>query len=220
MKKLLLTLATGTHGKYWDLVSGLMKSYAVSCDADCEVITTPTDSTANPCFGKYKLKDYFSVYERILYLDIDILVRSDSPNLFDIVPLGHFAALNEGSICSEEDWVIRVEHVKRIGLECRATDCDLVPYDYFNAGVVLLDRADSEVFALPISWTQTIMAEQSYMNINILRLKPRLYHLPMCFNAMPWRWSHDYLKSNYFIHYAGMDDEPRYRRMTEDITKI
>jgi lipopolysaccharide biosynthesis glycosyltransferase len=40
---------------------------------------------------------YFDTYDRILFLDADILVRDDCPNLFDLVDVDRVAAYDEGS---------------------------------------------------------------------------------------------------------------------------
>jgi len=89
MKKAVVTL--GVHVPDLLLISEpLLRAYAQKVDADFIKIENKVMDKLIiypfPCFEKFQMKDMLDNYERIIYLDADILVQKDTPNLFDIVP--------------------------------------------------------------------------------------------------------------------------------------
>jgi lipopolysaccharide biosynthesis glycosyltransferase len=218
---LIYTVSSGDiHGLYSKLTVPLMEEYAKKCKADFRYDTV---SVEYPLFAKYHVGELLESYERVLYLDCDILVRPDSPNLFEIVPEACYAAFNEGSWCLENEINTRAKEVRDIAavFQCKVEGFNLYR-DYYNGGVFLANASHKGLFKIDHTdpAMQRITAEQNLLNLRLFSDKVKIYCLPICFNAMPWRWPVQYLWENYFIHYAGMEPEKRYAIMSEDYLKL
>jgi lipopolysaccharide biosynthesis glycosyltransferase len=222
-KNLIFTEASGfVFSRFSELSVPLMKNYAHKTGADF-IYNEKDRKTKYPLFGKYQIFDLFDQYDRILFLDIDILVRPDSPNIFEIVPDKKFAALAEGSLCDDGELLARKELLDKIALayKLEASSFDITK-NYFNAGVFLAEKSHKNLFSMPLenSIMSEITSEQNLLNLRLIHSNAKTYHLPMCFNYMPFRWSRWYLDDGYFIHYAGMPTDIRFQTMKEDINYI
>jgi lipopolysaccharide biosynthesis glycosyltransferase len=201
----------------------LMQAYADNVGADFRYEKSE-ERTEYPLFDKYKMYDLLNTNDRILFLDCDILVRSDAPNLFNLVPEGHFAALNEGSQLDDlEKLRIRATQLYEAGAAFgyNASHID-VSSRYFNAGVMLVDKSHRDLFKMPEpnAYMSANMTEQSLLNLRLHATKTKTYSLPLCFNCMPRWWSTVYWEDNYFIHYAGIKHGLRYDAIMRDYDRI
>jgi hypothetical protein len=100
MKRLVLTLGLGPEGQaFLHLSLPFLAAYARRIGADCRVITQPTQG--DPLmwnFEKFQIQSYFRDYERILYVDADVLVLPHAPDIFAAVGARDFAAWDESSL--------------------------------------------------------------------------------------------------------------------------
>jgi hypothetical protein len=82
--KLVITVATGGYSEVLDISRSRIQHYAKKCGADYVELTNETQ----PWWGleKFRVRHFQPHYKRILFIDCDILVRPDSPDLFKIVP--------------------------------------------------------------------------------------------------------------------------------------
>lgn len=91
---------------------------------------------------KFQIHDLLEDYDRILYLDADVLIHPDAPNLFDRVPENAFGAVNEQlgleAPKREQEWRWMQRRLGRL---------PNTPHRYFNAGVMLFSRQHQELFA-------------------------------------------------------------------------
>lgn len=220
-KNLIYTISSGrVHGIYAQLSVPLMERYAQRCGADFKY---DQEDLKYPLFGKFKVGNLLDQYDRVLYLDCDILVRPDSPDLFKIVPEDSFAAFNEGSWCSFDEIKTRVG---LIGTAAQMLGIDTREFQmfchYFNGGVFLANRSHQHLFVLDHDDPRLheITVEQNFMNLRLYASKTKTYSLPICFNAMSWRWPAEYIAENYFIHYAGLEPGKRFAMMKDDYPKI
>lgn len=172
-----------------------------------------------PLFEKFKIKKFLQNYDQVLFLDCDILIRPDSPDIFSLVPKGHFAALNEGSLCNEEEllarWILVEKVSKVIGVPVVNFD---MTRQYYNGGVFMIDKSHENIFEIPQadSFMLEVTSEQNTMNVRIHDEKHKTFDLPIEYNYMPWRWSKNHLQDGYFIHYAGMKSTLRYDSIKRD----
>lgn len=196
-----------------------MENYARKVGADF-LCDSKEKKLKYPLFGKYKVHDLLDEYDRVLFLDVDILIRPDSPNLFEIVPENSYAAFMEGGWCSEEELRIRLNLLKKLAdvYDISVPDLDMAK-EYFNAGVFLASKQHGFLFELPPEnpIMNQMVSEQNLLNIRLKKENCKIYHLPICFNSMPWKWSRWYIKEDYFIHYAGMEIENRIVMMRKDV---
>ncbi len=188
----------------------LMENYANRCMADFVVITDPLISSQ---FGlparyeKFQLFDLFERYERILFLDNDILVTPDAPNVFELVSPHQFAAVSETSF-------------SRAGLDIDLTQGVLgsVVWDtpYFNTGVMVASRDHLVLFdpTRPelLQWNlfsatdpryHPAGEDQAYLNYLINSLKVPFLDLGYRFNHTRVRTDTHKRFHSHFIHYAG-----------------
>lgn len=200
-----------------------MKAYADRIGAEF-IYDRQDKAPKRPLFGKYKVYDLLADFDRVLFLDVDLLVRPDSPNIFDIVPEDRFAAFNEGSWCYElNELKCRASFLYQVGeaMKLDPTSVDLSS-SYVNAGVFVANKSHRDLFAMPEDGEHLslLLAEQSVLNLRLHHAGIKPYFLPVCFNAMPWRWPTMRLDDNYFVHYAGMRYDERYTAMMKDVAEM
>src|SRR5262245_34503117 len=85
-----VTLAVGGKERQLLEVSGpSMAAYARRIGADWHVIDGEPIQPAYPMEDKFRIHGFLTFYDRVLYLDADVMVGDDAPNLFDLVPETH-----------------------------------------------------------------------------------------------------------------------------------
>jgi hypothetical protein len=90
----IVTLALGEHKQVLDLSLPMMQNYANRVGAELHVI----DSDLRPEYkmaNKWRLSSFARNYDQTLYLDSDVLIMPNAPDIFSAVPNG-FAARDEG----------------------------------------------------------------------------------------------------------------------------
>ena len=137
-------------------------------------------------------------YDRILYLDTDIIVREDCPNLFDVVPCDQLGMFNEAPFTDRSrELLIDV---------CRQYDVVLPEWDgrYFNSGVMVISQAHRALFEKPETEVCNFY-EQTYLNMRIAQLELPMFDLPYQFNRMTCmdRLTGEHRLASYIVHYAG-----------------
>lgn len=203
---LIYTQSSGfVYGRFATRLIPSMKKYAEKVEAEF-IYDRFEKKSKYPLFDKYKVGELLETYDRVLFLDCDILIHPQSPNVFELVPEGHFAAFNEGMACNLTELEARRDYLNRTAQAFEVDSNFDMHLGYFNCGVFLADKIHKDVFALPPEHPNMleITSEQNLINLRIYQGKFKTFNLPIQFNAMPWRWTDDYLKENYFIHFAGM----------------
>jgi hypothetical protein len=206
--KAIVTIVVGAYAERMAKATNpFMREYARKCGADFIVIELPKfQHLGQLYYEKFQLYSLFDTYERILYLDNDVLVSPDSPDLFLLTPHDHFSA------SSEETWS-RYPECKRAVLaelgEIRWT------YPYFNAGVMLASRQHREIFnphhpALKRWANEEVRRrypyqgdDQTYFNYRVNELQ-----LPMVDQGFKFNHTRSISRTHtrfrsFFIHYAG-----------------
>jgi lipopolysaccharide biosynthesis glycosyltransferase len=152
---------------------------------------------------KFQLYDLLETYERILYLDADILIHPEAPNVFDLVPETALGAvneqLNEEAIKREQEW-------RR--MQRRLGKLDTTPQRYFNAGMLVVSRCHRELFNYrELTFAAGRWPDQNTLNYYARRLEFPIHWLEPEWNCMPVfgeRFSKpEQRRTSWFIHYAG-----------------
>jgi hypothetical protein len=158
--------------------------------------------------NKMNLVELLSLYERILYLDIDIIIRDDSPDIFKIVPKDCIGM-----------WKEPVEQNRHHTMKswCDFYNLDLKKWNgsYYNGGVILFSRGHEKLFNvkknLPTKHDlpEDIWYEQTLLNSNIFENKLKMFELSYHFNRLFFLdqiiLEHRY--ESFFIHYGGSWNE-------------
>jgi hypothetical protein len=186
-----------------EITHPLMAVYAKRIGADFVSITEP--AIGGPLHAeKFQLQSLLERYERVLFLDVDLLILPSCPDLFQIVPEDHFGAFDVSSFTRLHDRATRLiqDSLGNLGWV----------RPYFNSGVMVVSRCHSEVFNLQspgrmADFNKVSGAEyyydQTYINFMVQRLQIPLYDLGYRFNhtTAPGK-SHERFRSH-IIHYPG-----------------
>ena len=185
-----------------------VRNYAVN---KCDYIVSGDIKINGPQvhFEKLQLLDYFKYYDRILYLDADILITPNARNIFDWYPDTNYLYAFDENLAP--GWMDRDPFVAELEPKLNWPLNNYGRYKYFNTGVMLLSRSS-------ITMHQPFMhiyecrgarigcfAEQTYFNYGIAKSGIRTASIDYGFNRMDLG-NHDPHNSRFvadFIHYAG-----------------
>ena len=205
MKNAIVTLCIGTE-EWVPYTHEPMKKYADRIGADFIVIDQPKvnyskTKNVNPIlFEKYQIYDILEEYDRVLYLDTDILVTPDAPNIFEIVPYDRIAGVYEDFGMDADD---RRERIKNV--QANLGDLNWKT-GFMNSGVFVVSKIHRDLFNL--IWKHgciDVKYEQTNTNWYIHKAGYEILELDYRFNYMGiMRVFHGTESRNaYFIHYAG-----------------
>src|SRR3989344_1081246 len=177
MKKLVLTIAMGDYYRQMgEVTHPLIKKYADQIKADFEVITEQKISQTTPHWEKFQIFNFLNDYDRILFLDTDIIIRGDTPDLFTLVPESNLGAFNEAPYTGRNSGAVMRQIAEAYGQ-------DLPVWDgrYFNTGVMVLSRVHQPLFIKPAREIESFY-EQSYLNLVFARARVLITELDWRFN--------------------------------------
>lgn len=218
MKTCLATISTRA-GTEWEIICRMaheyMQKYATKCGVDFKVITQFKHPHQHVCWGKLELFEQLPEYDRILYVDSDILIRPNSPNLFEIVPEGQCALYNEDHFGRPMRKMAMMSYRDAYNDILKKMDKPTIQFEYqnkyYNAGVFMVDKTCNFIITpekeLKIRWI-----EQTYFNLIIQSQKLPVYELPYGYNAMGSE-KNSLEKNMHFLHFAGMATNQRMTAM-------
>lgn len=168
-------------------------------------------------FEKFQMFKMLSYYDRIIYLDADLIVRKNCPNLFDIVPEDEIGALVESNY-----WIISpdVDHRQRI-IEVQKVLGNIGwTNEYINTGVLVLSKRHKWIFDLRQEQKIIIdLREQTQLNYNIKKLGYWVHDIGQKFNKMDFSNPLDRFDAH-IIHYAGKGFTPEWHNMELKLNRI
>lgn len=134
--RVICTIVSGKFDAIFNETAVAMREYADKCDADLRI--HPADGMdprwgPTPHFAKYELFCELAEtdYERVLYLDADVYVRKNAPNIFQTYKFtaarSEFPHPRPHTIFAAIDWIR--EHIHPLWDRDR----------YYNTGVLLFD---------------------------------------------------------------------------------
>ena len=210
-KNLVLTIAIGdNYKKIADLTSPTMKSYAAKIGAEFLCITEQRISTTYPYWEKFVIGELLNSYNRIIYLDVDTLVRKDCPSLFDIVPLREIGLYNEGLLTNDTEKTEHIITMQKVFEEYEQSFPNLWDGRFYNSGVMVVPQNMKWLFKKPEKETFANYWDQSYINmmLSVHGSLDDVFDIGYKFNRMYYvdsKVKEDRSKS-YIIHYAGLSD--------------
>lgn len=215
MSAALVTLCLNDR-KIWGRSHEVFQAYADRCGMDFLPIQERrirlNPRPLRPRLGLYleklQLGELLDDYERIVYLDADVLIHPQAPSLLQRVPSDRFGCVREdvGPLA----WKRREEITT-----AAAKLGPLQGWDqgYFNAGVMVMSRCHRDVFrcereAIPrCRWP-----DQTYLNyrvhalgVDVMWLEPEYNLIPEFGNSF---WDAGKRRKAHFIHYAGKEGKP------------
>lgn len=209
-KRLVVTIMLGKDPSF-EFVKRSFKEYAKKVNADFLCITEP-NSILKPnnnnnnklffdaLFQKVSLGSLSDQYERVLYLDADILITPHAKNIFDVYKDDSKVYMYNEGLFSD-----RTSELALISDRLLKTIQDK---NYFNAGVILFPKNnhflqsirlhDLEYFVSNSNWF-----DQTYINFKYRYTNIEAISLNEEFNRMASSKEHDERFLASFIHYAG-----------------
>lgn len=173
------------------------EAYAKRVGASLEVLRhNPLKHRGAPdYFGKWGLHRLLQRYSRVLYIDCDVIIAPDAPDLFAMVPRGKLGAFPEGAHIDRRAEFAIVE--RALGqIPGWTTD------RYFNAGLMLLDNCHAPLFDHETKFNLgTEFHDQTILNWQVCALGIEIHPLPTQANAI-----YPYVTDPtgaWFTHYAG-----------------
>ena len=192
LQKAVVTLAIDEFTGMKDVAFPFMRRYAAKIGADFVPIETPKLFMPFPHYEKWQMYDLLFEYDRIVYLDVDILVSPRCPDLFDQVPLEKIGGLDEGKYI-DRTICMRIAQSQLGDLGWRET--------FLNSGVGVYSYIHRPLFMKRPKVVMGSFADQTMYNYCIKQLGFAIHDLAPEFNRMDV-FGPDRL-SGYVIHYAG-----------------
>lgn len=220
MKKAVVTVSIGDrYAEIAKLTHPTLKAYAEKVGAEFVSIDQPSN---RPHWEKFKLYELLIKYNRIIYLDTDMIVRGDCPDLFEIIPEDKLGIFNEGRFSS------RLASLEEAFREYEQPFPEKYNGTYYNTGVMVLSRKHRPLFKTPAKVVDLGMFEQGYLNMKImldldndLQKEKRVEELDYKFNRMTILDSHCGVHrcDSYIVHYAGAPPQVDISRIIKEDLK-
>jgi alpha-N-acetylglucosamine transferase len=185
------------------MTAPLIAGYARRLGADFLQIGQPSTS---PHFEKFQLHHLLLKYERVIYLDADLIVNDHCPDLFALVPADRFGAWFPSRMGPGFEAVIA---------QAQAALGDIGwNTDYFNSGVMVVSRCHREMFAPPYNYLDGFF-EQTLLNYRVQKLRFPVTDIGwQCNHTGRVRTPNGWLGSH-IIHYAGLGHTPGVSRIDQ-----
>jgi len=183
MRLAIVTIVLGQDSrKQFKIARPYFLSYANKIKAELILITKTTINGYSNHFEKFQMRNLLRDYDRILYLDCDILIHPLCPNIFDIVPETHVGGVydnetNSSNFNNRKNEVIKVQ--KGLGPVSWKTG-------YFNSGVIVLSKIHDNLFSNP-DWRykyESGFKDQTLINYNLRLFNFPFFNLDKKFNGM------------------------------------
>jgi lipopolysaccharide biosynthesis glycosyltransferase len=180
-----------------------IKQYANRIGADFIVINSIKIGTERPHFEKFQLYSLLDKYNRIFYVDTDVIISPNCPNVFEIVPESMFGAFIESNFQKRDNLIEFIQ--KKLGrIHWKKT--------YFNSGVMVFSRKHKHIFnrynGLNTAWGDT--GEQTQLNYNLQKYQIPIFDIGIKFNNILNFNTEGRFKS-YILHYAGNNSYRKHR---------
>lgn len=218
-----VTFVGGQRGReMYDISRPWIERYAARCQAD--VIVIPLDKAQQYVFAnKWRAGQVFSQYgyERIQWVDADVVVHPDAECLFDVVPehaIGLRFEQEEYLHVPNPAWY--AEEMREL-LASQSLPFGLIPSAY-NWGMYVASKCHISALTPPSqAFRATHCAEQNWCNYLAARDAFAVYRLPESTHWMHvWDKSHERIDGSQFLHFSGIyDHAKRLQLMRESVAK-
>lgn len=203
-KNLVLTICVGdTYKKIGKITHPTLKKYAKNINAEFVIINK--SACTSPHWEKFNnIYQLLNKYERILYLDTDIIIRDDCPDIFNLVPINKIGLFNEMPFTLQRNLSL-IDACKEYGITLKKWDGK-----YYNTGVMVISRQHKELFKKPEKEVFNFY-EQGYFNANLAKKlesagnELSVHELPYQMNRMTCmdQYTGEERFASNIIHYAG-----------------
>jgi hypothetical protein len=210
-KVAVITLGIGVRGlQMLDISRKSIRRYASKCNADYHEITANTATIPiYPLWDKFRVEQYFDHYERIIYIDADVIVRDSAPNLFEIVPEDHVGKHDDlPYMTGGFAWYYtEIEEL----VKSQGYPMPVVPPYMLNSGVWVASREHRDAFKpMTKPFIGRHCSEQNNISIRLCMNGYKVWDMP---SDLHWEWFRDKSMKEWhtgqFIHFAGVTDHKK-----------
>jgi len=219
MRKAVVTISIGNqHQSVGQITVPEICKYAHRIGAGFELITEKKVNLATPHFEKFQLFDLLEKYDRILFIDDDVIITPGCPDIFEAVKETEIGVFHVHEVNPVFDPAIREAQdiLGEIGWTKR----------YFNSGVMVVSKAHRKLFERAedlVLWAEERRKyhEQTLLNYRMVKQKHQVRDFGYRFNHVPPVKEHDRLQSH-IIHYAAFGHAPgnRFEQIVRDMQAL
>lgn len=187
-----------------------IKKYANKINADFVVNREYNKNFLSQNLQKFFIYNLLDKYDRVLYIDSDMIIRYDCPNLFDIVPEDKLGMWNEGKYFTKELSLSKFEEIKNVAKLYKTKVYR--NSKFYNAGLMVISKIHKNLFELP-KHVEKLHCDQPYLNYKIIVDKINMFDISNDFNRFEnGSWLNESYYNvvkrrnklnSYIIHYAG-----------------
>jgi len=197
----LVTIVLGaSYEAMWSVTRPTFEAYAQRFGLDLEVIRD-VPAGSSPKYAKRQIHGLLDRYERVAFLDADILIRDDAPDLFAIVPEDQIGMFEEGRFFRSHLTAMRC-FLEQLGSD----DFDWPKAGkYYNSGVMVVSRRHAAAFASLHPEIYRFMGEQTFLNYLFWKFDYKVFELDHRLNriGIVGRFTGEPRQDAFLIHYAG-----------------
>lgn len=176
MRNAVVTITCGSrYEKIAELTHPTIKDYAEKIGAEF-IVWRDMGKHTIPHYRKLDLASLLMEYDRTLYVDSDVIIREDAPDIFGIVQPDCLGLFSESRFAPRDINMVYflIKH---------DVNPQLWDHRYFNTGVMVCSRAHSNLFLQPRNEINDF-GEQTYLNMRIVMTKPKIHSLEYQWNRM------------------------------------
>lgn len=202
---LIITVAVGQNAQeVLDFTGPAMADYAKRCDAQFVVLDNPTQNWWG--LEKFRVYKFAQQHAKTLFLDADVFIRRDSPNIFKAVPNGCLGIYDD-----YPDLRNRAFLKSDLSVYEASSGNKPLPCSCLNSGVVLTNRDQSVTWEPPaFAFRTSHTMEQTIVEQNIRRSKTAICRLHKRWNCQFWHEDFSAMEPvSHFIHLANSQHEKR-----------
>lgn len=168
-----LVIATGERGEaLFNKYGYTAQAYAAKVDADF-LLLKDTGNPDHRYLDKFFIGEVLKHYDRCLYIDADVEVKPDAPNLFNYTPQHLLGIFSESRYYESPDIGLGLDRVQSIGT---TYNCPIPrPKEYLSTGIVIASKSHTKAFTPPCRFIPKHPTyEQDFIHFNIVR-----YNIPL-----------------------------------------
>ena len=215
-----------------DITRAGVKKYAEKCGAD--YIELSGDQNPDwPMSNKYRLNRVAKAYDKTLYLDCDIVVKDDAPNIFELTPDDKISAYDEYEIFKQRndtEWIRnQQEHIFTTTLDSFSDDIkekyitngEFITESMINGGVLVIPNALADYYKQPSTpYTKFWCFDQHLLTLELPEEK--FNNLTHEFNCEYVQNENDFIYKSYdsyFIHINSLKELKLRKLLLQNFTK-
>lgn len=202
MKRCLVTVSTGRFQELEPLVLPGFKAYADGCQADVVVIRDDLGA-GNPQWNKLQIVRALDQADRIVFVDLDCVIKPGTPDLWEFVPAGTFGMLDEGAFCTPRELQVRRDFADDLASKLGMTPPSWAGNSYYNTGVMVFGHEHRYLFDQPHAMPHAEMADQSWVNLQIAWRDVPIRSLDRRWNMYLFNPPDNWHETGYIMHAAG-----------------